>query len=96
MFHKEEPVYDKDFQVDICNKNFSSACNEKFLGIKIDNELTFEENVEGLCKKNSQKVSALARISSLLRLNIKSVSLIHSELLISPTAHWFGCFIDNV
>ena len=53
--------------MDICNKNFSSACNEKFLGIKIDNELTFEENVEGLCKKNSQKVSTMAIILSLMR-----------------------------
>ena len=50
----------KIHQVDICN--------EKLLGIKIDNKLTFEEHVEGLCKKASQKVSALARISSLMRL----------------------------
>ena len=50
----------KIHQVDICN--------EKLLGIKIDNKLTFEEHVEGLRKKASQKVSALARISSLMRL----------------------------
>ena len=57
----------KRHQVDICNKKFSSTCSEKFLGIKIDNKLTFEEHVEGLCKKASQKVSAVARISSLMR-----------------------------
>ena len=55
----------KSHQVDICNKKFSSTCSEKFLGIKIDNKLTFEEHVEGLCKKASQKVSAVARILSL-------------------------------
>ena len=54
--------------MDICNKKLSSACSEKFLGIKTDNKLTFEEHVEGLCKKVSQKVSALARISSSVRL----------------------------
>ena len=52
--------------MDICNEKLSSTCSEKLLGIKIDNKLTFEEHIEGLCKKASQKVSALARISSLM------------------------------
>ena len=57
----------KIHQVDICNEKLSSTCREKLLGIKIDNNLTFEENVEGLCKKASQKVNLLTRISSLMR-----------------------------
>ena len=40
---------------------------KKLLAIKIENKLTFEEHVEGLCKKASQKISALARISPLMR-----------------------------
>ena len=51
----------------ICNEKLSSTCSENFLGIKIDNELTLEEYVEKLCKKASQKVSAVARTSSLMR-----------------------------
>ena len=47
----------KSHLVDICNEKLSSTCSEKFLGIKNDNKLTFEEHVEGLCKKTSQKVS---------------------------------------
>ena len=53
--------------MDICNEKLSSTCSEKFFGIKIDNKLALEEYVEGLCKKASQKVSAVARISSLMR-----------------------------
>ena len=53
--------------MDICNEKLSSTCSEKILGIKIDNKLTFEEHIERLCKKASQKVSAVARISSLMR-----------------------------
>ena len=56
--------YKKSYQVDICNKKLSSTCSEKFFGIKIYNKLTFEEHIEGLCKKASQNVSAVARISS--------------------------------
>ena len=50
--------------MDSCGEKVSSTCSEKLLGIKIDNKLTFEEHAEGLCKKASQKVSALARTSS--------------------------------
>ena len=57
----------KILQVDICGEKLSSTCSEKLLGIKIDENLTFEEHFEGLCKKASQNVSALARISSLMR-----------------------------
>ena len=53
--------------MDICNERLSSTCSKKFFGIKIDNKLTLEEHGEGLCKKASQKVSAVARISSLMR-----------------------------
>ena len=52
----------KSHAVDICNEKLSIKCSEKFLGIKIDNKLTFEEHVEGLCKKVNQKGGAVARI----------------------------------
>ena len=57
----------KNHQVDSCDEKVSSTCSEKLLGIKIDNKLTFEEHAEELCKKASQKISALAKISSLMR-----------------------------
>ena len=55
--------------MDVCNKKLSSTCTEKLSRIKIDNKLTFEEHVEGLCKskKTRQDVGALARISSLMK-----------------------------
>ena len=56
------PCDKKINQVDIFNEKLSSTCREKFLRIKIDDKLTFEEHVEKLYKKASQKVNALARI----------------------------------
>ena len=52
--------------MDICNEKLCT-CSERFFGIKIDNKFTLEEHVEGLCQKASQKVSAVARISSSMR-----------------------------
>ena len=43
----------------------NSAC-EKLLGIQIDNKLNFESHLNGLCKKASSKIHALARISPYL------------------------------
>ena len=53
--------------MDICNEKLSSTCSENLFGIKIDNKLTFQEHVEELCIKASQKVSVLGRISSVMR-----------------------------
>ena len=44
----------------VCIKN--SKC-EKLLGVNIDNNLTFETHVESLCKKASQKLNALLRVT---------------------------------
>ena len=41
----------------------SSSKYEKLLGIRIDNNLTFEPDVRSLCKKSSQKLKAFARIA---------------------------------
>ena len=45
---------------DIC---INSSKYEKLLGINIDSNLTFETHVESLCKKASQKLNALLRVT---------------------------------
>ena len=51
---------------DLLIKNSKS---EKLLGINMDNFFTFNKHVSGLCKKASQKLHAIARISSYLNKN---------------------------
>ena len=58
--------------MDICNEKLSGTCSEKRMRIKTDNKLTFEEHVvEELCKKACQKVSAMARVLSLMRFELR-------------------------
>ena len=88
LFFSDEKLH----QVDICNEKLSSRCSEKLLGTIIDNKLTFEEHVERLCKKASQKVSALARISSLMRFEQRKRivnSFITSHFSYSPLVWMF-------
>ena len=41
----------------------SNSKEEKILGVIIDNRLTFSSHIRELCKKASEKISALSRIS---------------------------------
>ena len=54
----------ESFQIKIGNETISNSKYEKLLGVKIDNELNFIENVLSLCKKASQKLNAFSRIAS--------------------------------
>ena len=45
----------------------NNSKKEKILGVTIDNRLTFSSHVRELCKKASQKISALSRISNQLK-----------------------------
>ena len=43
-----------------------NSSEEKILGITIDNKLKFKSHVKKLCKKASQKIWALSRITNYL------------------------------
>ena len=47
--------------------------NEKLLGVTIDNRLSFIEHVIKICDKASQKLNALARLSSFMSLEKRRI-----------------------
>ena len=48
--------------------NIESSPEEKLLGVILDGQLSFKSHMSNLCKKASQKLNALARISSFMDL----------------------------
>ena len=54
---------DENLMVKIEDSQVFNSKSKKLLGITIDNNLTFNEHVSNLCKKASQKLHALARVS---------------------------------
>ena len=62
-------------QLIVKNVPIASSCCEKLLGIKIDHKLSFEPHVESLCKKASQKLNALARLTSSLKFKQRKLLL---------------------
>ena len=56
----------EDLTISIGGKDFSNGVNEKILGVYFDNKLNFKTHITKLCKKASQKLHTLARLSNLM------------------------------
>ena len=79
-------------QVNIGNDIIHGNTSVKLLGIIIDNELKFTKHVTSLCKKASQKLHALARISTYInsfKLRILMKSFIDSQFNYCPLIWMF-------
>ena len=59
--------------VKIGNEVIKSDTSVKLLGITIDNKLSFQEHVRKMCRKISQKIHALGRISKYVNLRNEKV-----------------------
>ena len=80
---------------DICIN--SSKCG-KLLGVNIDSNLTFETHVQSLCKKASQKLNALLRVTWSLNFNQRKLLLnafITSHFSYAPVFWMFHSRISN-
>ena len=60
---------DESFTAKIEDFSIKKSTEEKLLGVKLDSNLSFENHVTSLCKKVSEKLHALARISHYIDLN---------------------------
>ena len=61
----------KEIFVTIQNENIFNCNSGKILGLTFDNCLTFEPHINAICKKASQKISALARVAPYMNLKKK-------------------------
>ena len=62
-----------DITISIDAKDIQNSMNEKILGVHFDNKLNFKTHVTKLCKKGSQKLHALAKLSNFMSLGQKKI-----------------------
>ena len=77
---------------DIDNNLIESENEQVLLGVMIDSNLSFEKHINNLCKKASQKLNVLARISGYINLQKKRVimkSFITSQFGYCPLSWMF-------
>ena len=83
---------DESFISNIEDFSINNITDEKLLRVKFDSYLSFENHVTCLCKKASQKLLALRRISHYMNLN-KWRNLMKLLLPLSlAIAPLYGCF----
>ena len=76
-----------------CNILMENSKEQKILGVTIGNKLNFKSHISGWCKKASQKIAALSRLSSYLHNSEKKLifnSIIKSQFSYCPIA-WMFC-----
>ena len=74
-------------------RKFKNNKEKTILGVIIDNKLTFDSHINRTCKKASQKLSALSRISAFIDLNKRQIlfqSMIKSQFSYCPLI-WMFC-----
>ena len=68
-FHLMLSENNDQYSVNIDTLQVTNSKNNKLLGIKIDNKMTFNDHVSDICTKASQKLHALTRISNYMTFN---------------------------
>ena len=84
--------HNKDIFINVEEEVIECSSSVKLLGVTIDNNLKFNEHVSNLCKKASQKLHALARISNYMcqdKLRILMKAFIESQFGYCPLVWMF-------
>ena len=84
--------HNKDIFINVEEEVIECSNSVKLLGVIIDNNLKFNEHVSNLCKKASQKLHALARISNYMcqdKLRILMKAFIESQFSYCPLVWMF-------
>ena len=66
---------DKPFSINVENEFIKSSNNNKLLGINLNNRLGFNTHVTNTCNPVSKKLNALARISQLMNINKRRMTM---------------------
>ena len=56
--------HDESNKINLNGTEITSSSNKKLHGVLIDKKLNFDVHIKSLCKKEDQKLSALARVSN--------------------------------
>lgn len=82
----------------IRNSEVARASSAKFLGIIVDERLSFAEHVESVCSKISRAVGALRRVSSLVPVTLMRTlyfTLIYPHLIYGVVV-WGNCGVTSI
>ena len=77
----------ENYSINLGGIKIDNSSEEKLLGILVDNQLKFDRHINNLCKKASNKLHALIRISHFMskdKLRLLMQAFINSQFLLLP------------
>ena len=93
MIGDDDPTH----KIILNNNDIANPNEEKLLGILLKNKLNFDSHITSLCKKASQRLSALARTNHYFTSDQKSLLL--NSVVKNPNsviAHWSGYLLLDI
>ena len=85
-------------QLHVNSTELEQVSSHKLLGVTIDSQLTFDQHVENLCTKLSQRIAALRKIRRFLPLDQRKLyynAMIKQTMLYASTV-WTSCSVENM
>ena len=85
-------------QLHLKSSELNQVHSHKLLGVTIDSQLSFDQHVDGLCKKLAQRVAVLRKIRRSLPLDQRKLyynAMIKQTMLYASTV-WTSCSVENI
>ena len=85
-------------QLHVNSTELEQVSSRKLLGVTIDSQLTFDQHVENLCTKLSQRIAVLRKIRRFLPLDQRKLyynAMIKQTMLYASTV-WTSCSVENM
>ena len=60
-----------NIRINVRNETISNSSNQNLLGIRLNSNFLFDDNVASLCKKTSQKINALTRVAQYMNFSLR-------------------------
>ena len=88
-------------QLHLKSSELNQVHSHKLLGVTIDSQLSFDQHVDGLCKKLAQRVAVLRKIRRSLPLDQRKLyynAMIKQTMLYTLYAStvWTSCSVENI
>lgn len=91
---------DKDelLEVQINGKRLEQVKSQKLLGVTIDDKLSFDDHIEELCIKLSQRIAVLKKIRRFIPIEqrILYYNAMVKQVMLYGSSIWTSCSIDNL
>ena len=91
-------VEQSTLQLHVNSTELEQVSSHKLLGVTIDNQLTFDQHIENLCTKLSQRIAVLRKIRRSLPLDQRKLygnAMIKQTMLYASTV-WTSCSAENL